>query len=122
MLSDDNVEENLKCAKDFAVNFGIAFQIRDDLLNILSGKNDIEQGIYTAPVIIAAQENPDLSKEDISDALSDNAIEKTKSLMDNYFAKALSAIEDLAQNEFKEAINNLVDILKIEKSRLYAAK
>lgn len=43
--------------KNFGLNIGIAFQIRDDLLNILSidttkpSNNDIEEGIYNAPII-----------------------------------------------------------------------
>ena len=50
---------DINMAKDFAKRFGIAFQIRDDLLNFTENssdkpsRNDVEDGIYTAPVIFA---------------------------------------------------------------------
>ena len=49
----------------FARNFGIAFQIKDDLLNVLKtdktkpALSDIHNGIYTAPVIYLNQDCPD---------------------------------------------------------------
>ena len=45
-----NSNEN---ASVFAKNFGIAFQIRDDIINIKTTQSDIKDGIYTAPVIYA---------------------------------------------------------------------
>jgi len=95
-------------AKDFAKRFGIAFQIRDDLLNIIENNpdkptnNDIEDGIYTAPVIFAkGTENLDYG------------IEKTKELLDNYFNRAKKCIEKAPNNEYKSAIIELIEILKI---------
>lgn len=104
MLIADSTE--LKQTDEFARNFGIAFQIRDDLLNILENSNlkpshnDIENGIYNAPAIFSG----DLSN-------IDKGIEKTKSLLNNYVIKAKSALTDLDDNKYKTAIGELLDIL-----------
>ena len=95
-------------ANDFARNFGIAFQIRDDLLNVIQNNtdkpigNDIEAGIYTAPMIFAK------NTENI-----DYGIEKTKELLDNYFNQAKKCLDKAPENKFKQAIITLIDLLKI---------
>jgi len=51
----------------FGLNFGLAFQLMDDLLDLLSGPDitgkprgsDLKSGIYTIPVIHALQTNPE---------------------------------------------------------------
>lgn len=97
----------IECGKEFAKNFGIAFQVRDDLLNFISknelkpSNNDVESGIYTAPVIFSGDTN------DVS-----LGIVKTKNLMDNYFDKCLSAVKDLEESKYKTAISELVELLK----------
>lgn len=120
LLCNENKGENVKqMAKDFSQNFGIAFQIRDDLLNFQNfGKEDgydFSLGIYTAPVIYAYQENQDILSNEKFDNVIKNSkcIEKTKVLMDNYFNKACSAIENLEDTVFKEAILNLIDVFRL---------
>ncbi len=119
LLSGKTIDENLmRTAIDFSQNFGIAFQIRDDLINILNSdslkNHDIKEGTYTAPIIFAYNENSNiLNEEDILEAIKNTkGIEKTKNLMDNYFRKSISAIKDLEDNEYKTAILNLVELLK----------
>lgn len=115
LLSDKTVSDDMKqTAIDFSQNFGIAFQVRDDLINILNAGNDVELGIYTAPVIFAAQENENILKEkNIVDAIhATKGIEKAKNLMDNYFDKSIQAIEKFENNVYKESISGLVDLLK----------
>ena len=59
-------EEQVKAAGRFGGYYGIAFQIKDDLLDILessanTGKpagNDLKEGVVTLPVILAAGEAP----------------------------------------------------------------
>lgn len=118
-LSGQMIDENLKqLATDFAQNFGIAFQIRDDLINILNSdflsNNDITAGIYTAPIIFASQEHQNiLQEENILQKIKDTkGIEKTQNLMDNYFDKSISAIKDLDDNIYKKAILELIYILR----------
>ena len=89
-----------KNAGEFAKNFGIAFQIKDDLMNAIGkidGKpvnSDMQSGIYTASAIFAEGNNIDNS-----------AIEKTKSLMNNYMEYALNYVTD------KPFIYNLMRII-----------
>lgn len=120
LLSENVVDENLKqTAIYFAQNFGIAFQIRDDLINVKNSdclsKNDINTGIYTAPVIFAYQENRNLLKENnIFDGIKlTKGIEKTKDLMDNYFDKSISAIKNLEKNIYKDNILELIKLLRV---------
>jgi len=120
LLSDKKEDEKLKIlAMEFAENFGIAFQIRDDLINITSSddlkpnQNDFESGIYTAPIIFASQENVNISNENsLVELKQTSAIEKTKDLMDNYFNKSISAIKDFETSEYKLAMLKLIELLK----------
>ncbi len=95
-------------AKDFAKRFGISFQIRDDLLNLISAEedkpknNDIEEGIYTAPMIFA---------KDVKNL--EFGIEKTKELLDNYINRVKNCLNKAPENEYKQALIKLLDLLKI---------
>lgn len=119
ILLSENYDEKLKkSADEFSQNFGIAFQIRDDIKNVLNSENivnpDITLGIYTAPVIFAHQENKNILKsENIASAIKETkGIEKAKILMDNYFNKSLSVIENQTKNPYKKAIYELVELLR----------
>lgn len=89
--------------QDFARNFGIAFQIRDDLINAKTSQNDFKEGIYTAPVIFAN------SVEEFQ-----NGIEKTQILLNNYVDSALKYIENLEESKYKAALTNLLGLIKNE--------
>lgn len=115
-LSDEKITPKIeKMATEFSQNFGIAFQIRDDLINTLGNSlsnQDFESGIYTAPIIFAYQDNPDILKaKNISEKLN-VGIEKTKNLMDNYFKKAILAIDTVEENIYKKAIIDLINLLR----------
>lgn len=86
----------------FASNFGIAFQIRDDLANALQAESkDLLGGVYTAPVIFSG-----------STQINSEGIEKTKDLLNNYLVKAEECIADLAENKYKSALVELLELLK----------
>lgn len=117
-LSAKKTDKNLeKSAIDFAQNFGIAFQIRDDLINILNSDKltnpDILSGVYTAPVIFAYEENEDIlkSKNFLNVIKQTRGIEKTKDLMDNYFGKSIASIEKIEDNIYKKTILGLIELL-----------
>jgi len=120
LLSEKSFDNNLKqTAIDFSQNFGIAFQIRDDLINILNAdclsNNDVISGIYTAPIIFASQENENILKEKniLISINNTRGIEKTKDLMDNYFNNSISAIENLEENVYKKTILELIELLRV---------
>ena len=87
--------------KEFAGNVGIAFQIRDDLINCKTTQTDINDGIYTAPVIFAGG----------TDNL-EYGIEKTQILLNNYIDKALNELENIEDNKYKTALQELLGLLK----------
>lgn len=86
---------------DFAKNFGIAFQIRDDLINCKTTNTDVSDGIYTAPVIFS---------EDTK--VTSDAIEKTKSLLNNYIDEALKCLSKIDENEYKLALVELLELMR----------
>lgn len=88
---------------EFAKNFGIAFQIRDDLINCKTSKTDIKEGIYTAPIIFS--NNNEMSKD---------GIEKTKILLSNYIDKAQMQIENFDESKYKSALKELLGLIKNE--------
>lgn len=92
-----------KNASEFAKNFGIAFQIRDDIINIKTTKTDIKDGIYTAPIIYAG------NTENYT-----NGIEKSQILLNNYIENAYQAIKHIEENKYKIAIIELLGLLKNE--------
>lgn len=103
--------------ESFASNFGIAFQIRDDLINILKIDdskpllNDIQNGIYTAPIIYLIEEKPEFMSAN-ADAIvfalkSSSAIEKTKNLIQNHVSLAIDSLDFLYDNHYKQSMINL---------------
>lgn len=116
LLSEERNNINLlNSATNFAHNFGIAFQIRDDYLNITSGGSDFETGVYTAPVILAYEKNPNIiSSNDILNDLNNIfVLNETKTLIDLYFNKAIDCLDFVNNNEYKFAIINLIDSLRV---------
>lgn len=105
LLFDEN-RYDVKISAEFGLNSGIAFQIRDDLLNVLKTDNskpvnsDIAEGIYNAPVIYGGSVDKYLS-----------GIEKTKDLLNNYIKSAASQIAKLPDNKYKEALEEFLELL-----------
>lgn len=92
---------------ELGISIGTAFQIRDDILNFTQNdplkpaKNDIQDGIYTAPVILGSE--------------SDNynsGIEKTKVLLNNYIQSAKNIINNLPANSYKTVLEEFLELLK----------
>ena len=85
----------------FAKNFGIAFQIRDDLINCLTSKTDINDGIYTAPVIYSN-----------GIVITNIGIEKTKTLLNNYIDAAEQALNSIDESNYKTALIELLELYR----------
>lgn len=106
--------QNEKTAEEFAINFGIAFQIRDDLINILQtdltkpSLSDIHNKIYTAPVILLNEKIENLSTEEIVNKLNNNEIKtKTYNLIKEYADKAIASLSSIKDNQYKQELINL---------------
>lgn len=91
-----------KETKEFAKNFGIAFQIRDDIKNIVDNppNGDIQNGIYTAPVIFSG---------DITEP--EAGLEKAKDLLDNYIRKSALCLTNSDESDYKRAMCELLDLI-----------
>ncbi len=115
LIKNKSVKDNVL---SFARNFGIAFQIKDDLLNILKNDptkpvmSDIHNGIYTAPVLFLNDDIncvSELSEDQIIEKLQTNKkyIEKTVDLIKEYADKAIEAISFIEDNQYKQEIIKL---------------
>ena len=107
LINDCNTIKN---TSEFGLNFGLAFQIRDDLKNVISYcetrsiQSDISDGIYNAPVIFAGN---------IYDLKA--GIEKTYGLLNNYIDKSLELIKDsLEENQYTRTIMELLELIRDE--------
>jgi len=122
-----------KAVREYALNFGIAFQIMDDILNFtgnqkIVGKpagNDLKNGILTAPALFALEElekNKDFSlkklvntklkgQNDFNTAVNlimkTNAIAKSKDLATSYIEKAVKSLDIMEDSEYKETLIDL---------------
>ncbi len=114
-IKNKSVKDNVL---SFARNFGIAFQIKDDLLNILKNDptkpvmSDIHNGIYTAPVLFLNDDIGNvinLSEEVIIDKLQSDRkyIHKTVDLIKKYADKAIETISFIEDNQYKQEIISL---------------
>ncbi len=107
-----------KIANDFATNFGIAFQIRDDLINILETDlskptlSDIHNKIYNAPVIFLNKNIQSLTDNEIIQELQTREIkEKTIKLIEKYATKAIASLSCIKDNQYKEELIKLSENL-----------
>lgn len=106
MLGDD-CSRLIESAGRLGMNIGIAFQIRDDIINMTNTdkskpfNNDIASGIYNAPVILGSE----------TDNYS-SGIEKTKGLLNNYIDEAGKELGLLPVNKFSKAIDECLELLR----------
>ena len=115
-------DKETKSLTGFALNFGIAFQIQNDLDNFENPQKineDIENGDYGAPLIFFVQEKygENVSflnniKQALKQLKNTDAIEKTKQLKISYINSAIENISFLEDNLYKTA---LIDLCKLYK-------
>jgi heptaprenyl diphosphate synthase len=123
----------VRCLREFGFNFGMAFQITDDLLDFMgdptrTGKpvgNDFIQGVYTLPLIYAMNSpaykddvmgivnKESYTKEDVDSIIQlvhlSGGIDYSNKLARTYLKRANAFIEDLASIPAKAALKSLVD-------------
>lgn len=103
LLDEFNEFSKLGEGLNFARNFGISFQIRDDLINAKTTKSDILNGIYTAPVIFSG-----------GTEINKYGIEKTQTLLNNYIDNALDEIKNIDENKYRKALTELLELMRYE--------
>jgi octaprenyl-diphosphate synthase len=125
--------ETIQLMKDFGENIGIAFQIRDDILDYegtgLTGKtvgNDIKEKKITLPLIRALEQSGNSSKrrilnivksrrkskaeitEVINFVVENGGIEYAEIKMNQYRDKALAILDSYPDSEVKESLREFV--------------
>ena len=118
--TDEHTKKFVDIARDFAQNFGIAFQIHNDLKNITRPEKiseDIQNGDYSAPIIFYAQDKygQDVKKFDDLSKIFKNlktsvAIDKTKRLIEECFDKAIENLMYLEDNLYRRALIDLCNL------------
>jgi octaprenyl-diphosphate synthase len=123
----------IQLMKDFGENIGIAFQIRDDILdyegNGLTGKapgNDIKEKKITLPLIHALEQSPDSerrnilsivrkkkkTKAEIAEVIKfvseTGGIEYAVMKMNQYRDKALAILDSYPDSEVKDSLKEFV--------------
>lgn len=132
-------EDTVKILGKFGLNYGIAFQIRDDLIDFMSdskkeGKpviKDINEGVITLPVIYAISKDSGmrsiinrfsngktgLSNNDIKDILNivnkSGGIEYSREMLDKYIERGLNEIRKLPPNKYTSIFSELIESLKV---------
>ena len=113
---------------------GMAFQLTDDLIDYQvdsahSGKprmQDVQNGIYTAPLILAMQDDSAIRQQlkpkgevwqeaeltQLYQALAQlNSFERTGQLADNYLKKAIQRLNKLAKRDQTQPLVHLLEIM-----------
>lgn len=128
-IASENAKET-RIARLIGMYLGLAFQLQDDLIDYIllesqSGKpsmQDVQNGIYTAPLIIAMERNKEIrtfvSENEAwdEDALiqlnemikAENGHLETESLINRYIDKTLSYLDKLSNSEYKDNIKALI--------------
>jgi len=98
IIREENIIQELV---SFAKNYGTAFQLKNDFVDVMTSKSDIKNGIYTASVIFSGGIN-----------ITEDSIEKTKGLIDNYINEALKCLDVLEESSYKKTLTEVTKCLK----------
>ncbi|XP_023332728.1 decaprenyl-diphosphate synthase subunit 1 isoform X2 [Eurytemora carolleeae] len=129
VLSGGN-KDDIENSFQYGRNIGIAFQLVDDLLDFVSSADmlgkpaaaDLQLGLATAPVLFAARRFPELEllinrrfnqtgdvEKAFSLVLKSTGLDETKSLARTHCNKAVLALRDLKDSEYKAGLIHLCD-------------
>lgn len=120
-----NLKEYKKAIKllRFARYFGIIFQMKDDLDNIIKPKDtkpvfdDIKNGIYNLNIIYALEDYPNLFNKDENEYIdiikNQKYILKTNEMINKYKEKALQELDFLNENCYKSNIFTILNMFML---------
>ncbi len=113
---------------DFGLNYGMMFQIQDDILDIESYEmhkpvqSDIGRGIYTLPILICAYHNEAFTNvlQDYKDGVisydevnsflvNTDSIERAKDLYESYYYNCMEIIAKLSDDQVGEYLTFILD-------------
>ena len=95
-------KENINQIEQFSLNFGIAFQIYNDLQGVW---DDYSNGIKTAPIVFYYETTKEPFNEE--NFKNSNAFERTNALISKFSLKAIENISFIEDNQYKNAIIDL---------------
>ena len=126
---DDQVE----ALKDYALNFGLAFQIIDDILDFVGdqatlGKpigSDLSEGAITLPSIIYAEKHPsdkiireiivehrkELVTQAVEKVRASTVIDDCRKIAREFYTKACTSLEKLPDCDARKSLNALVEFV-----------
>jgi len=131
-------EDQVRALKDYALNFGLAFQIIDDILDFVGdpstlGKpigSDLNEGAATLPSILYAEKNPkdgtiqaiirdrrkDLVPAAVEKVRVSGTIDECRSIADGFAQKASLSLDKLPDCDARRSLKALVAFV-IERNR-----
>ncbi|MDD5311975.1 MAG: polyprenyl synthetase family protein [Dehalococcoidia bacterium] len=126
-------EEQIQALKEYARNFGLAFQVIDDILDFVGdssqmGKpvgSDLSEGAITLPSIIYAEKYPDsriiqriilekdksLVAEAVEKIRASSVITECRDIARNYYDNAYRSLQKLPDCEARKSLEALVDFV-----------
>ncbi len=132
-IASDADRDVVEALSSWGWNCGIIFQISDDILDLTSdsetlGKpagNDILEGTYTLPVLVALQQDKDKYEEILSNVKEDSSkledalnefrnekiIVECKDIVNQYFNKSIESIYSLKNHELFPVLENINNFL-----------
>ena len=132
-IASDADSDVVEALSSWGWNCGIIFQISDDILDLTSdsetlGKpagNDILEGTYTLPVLVALQQDKDKYEEILSNVKEDSStleyalsefrnekiIGECKDIVNQYFNKSIESIYSLKNHELFPVLENINNFL-----------
>lgn len=131
-------EEVVKTVGRFGLDYGMAFQIKDDINDYMSdtqkeGKpviKDLNEGVITLPLIYAISKNPgirnivsnirslkkDLHIDELWEILEtikeSGSIDYSLTVMDKYISRGLKELKKLPSNKYTEILQELIQALR----------
>lgn len=134
-LSSTKDREKIEALSVYGENLGIAFQLRDDLLDYVGRKkllgkstgNDVKEKKFTLPLIYSLENSPKKKSSEIMKLIKSDSIKKFESVYyfveeyggieyannkaDSYGKKALDSIKDFSESDAKTSLVELVNFV-----------